>query len=262
MLYICGTPIGNIKDITLRQLDVLKSVDTILAEDTRNTIKLLNHYDIKSKLVAYHKYNEKSSADKILAWLKEGKDIALVSDAGMPGISDPGNELVKLCVENNIPYTSVPSATALTTAVSLAGIDTPYAFLGFLPTKQKEQKELLEKQNNTFIFYEAPHRLIKTLTNIKTILGERNVIIARELTKKFEEIKTGNISEIIEYYSKPKGEFVVIIQAGEEKSPDIDILSLAKEYLDEGFTKKEIIKIVAIQTRLPRNEIYSKIMQM
>lgn len=262
MLYICGTPIGNIKDITLRCIDTLKSVDIILAEDTRNTIKLLNHYDIKNKLVAYHKYNEKSALNKILSWLQEGKNIALVTDAGMPCISDPGGELVKLCQDNDIPYTSVPSATALTTAVSLAGIDTPYTFLGFLPTKQKEMKELLEKQTGTFVFYEAPHRLNKTLTKIKDILGDCEAIICRELTKKFEEIKTGKLSEVIEYFNEPKGEFVCIVHTCKKKAHMYDIASIAQKYLAEGFSKKETIKIVAIQTGLPRNEIYSKVMQM
>ena len=200
-LYLVPTPIGNLKDITLRALETLKEADIIAAEDTRQTLKLLNHFEIKKSLISYHKFNEQSKSDKIIDLLMEGKNIALVSDAGTPGISDPGSVIVQRCIEKMIDFEVLPGATAITTALVYSGLDTTkFLFRGFLPRENKDRKiitdELLQSQE-TLIFYEAPHRLIDTLTFLLDTFGDRKIAVCRELTKIYEEIYRGNYKRSI-----------------------------------------------------------------
>ncbi|MCM8766345.1 MAG: 16S rRNA (cytidine(1402)-2'-O)-methyltransferase [Candidatus Omnitrophica bacterium] len=217
MLYIVSTPIGNLKDITLRAIEVLKSVDLIACEDTRRARILLQHYGINKPLLSYYEYNKIKRGEYLIKLLKEGKNIALVSDAGTPGISDPGAHVIKLAIENVIPLTFIPGPTAFIGALVLSGFPThKFIFEGFLPAKQGERRKRLEKLKNeerTIIFYESPHRILKTLQDIKEILGNRQICIVRELTKKFEEIKRGRPEEILCHFKhqKPRGEFVVVI---------------------------------------------------
>ncbi|MCG2688644.1 16S rRNA (cytidine(1402)-2'-O)-methyltransferase [Candidatus Parcubacteria bacterium] len=217
MLYIVATPIGNLSDITLRALEVLKSVDLIACEDTRHTKKLLNHYQIDKPLTSYYEHNKLSKGDYLIKLLKEGKNIALVSDSGTPGISDPGFHISKLALENDIPVSPVPGPCALTAALSASGVPANrFVFEGFLPIKPgPRKKKLLElsKIGKTIVLYESPHRFLKLLEQIQEVLGEVEVTVAREVTKKFEEIKKGKVSSIIGYYkiNPTKGEFVVII---------------------------------------------------
>lgn len=217
MLYIVATPIGNLADITLRALEVLRSVDLIACEDTRQTKKLLDHYQIQKPTTSYYEHNKFSKGDYLMNLLKEGKNIALVSDSGTPGISDPGFHIVKLALENNIQVCPIPGASALVTALSASGIPANrFIFEGFLPIKPgPRKKKLLElgKQNKTIVLYESPHRFLKLLEQIEEVLPEAEVTVTREVTKKFEEIKKGTASQILEYFKDRniKGEFVIII---------------------------------------------------
>ena len=216
-LYLCGTPIGNLGDMTLRVIELLKECDIIAAEDTRNTLKLLNHFDIQKTLVSYHEHNKFQKGPELIEKLKNGANIALVTDAGMPGISDPGADMVRLCQTEGIPVTAAPGPTAFSTALVLSGLDSRrFIFEGFLPTDKKEKAQVLksiEKETRTVIFYEAPHRLKTTLKELFESTGDREAACVREITKKFEEVKKGNMSELIEYYNvnEPKGEFVIVI---------------------------------------------------
>lgn len=217
MLYIVSTPIGNLKDITLRALEVLKSVDLIAAEDTRHTKILTTHYGITTPLTSYFEYNKFKKGDFLLKALKNGQKIALVSDAGTPGISDPGYNLIKLAIDNNIPITVVPGPSALTAALALSGLPThKFIFEGFLPTKkiarQKKLKEL-SRESHSIILYESPHRLVALLEDIVEALGDIQIAVCREITKKFEEVKRAPAQELLAYFSKtkPRGEFVVIL---------------------------------------------------
>lgn len=221
MLYIVSTPIGNLKDITLRALETLKTVDLIAAEDTRHTKILTNHYDITTPLTSYFEHNQIKKGDTILKLLKEGKNIALVTDAGTPGISDPGFHLIRLAKDNNIPVAVIPGPTALIAALSLSGLPAHnFIFEGFLPVKSGARRKKLEELKNesrTVIFYESPHRILKTLQDIRDVLDDCDVVVVRELTKKFEETKKAPASKLIEHFSKskPKGEFVILLnQAG------------------------------------------------
>jgi 16S rRNA (cytidine1402-2'-O)-methyltransferase len=221
MLYIVSTPIGNLKDITFRAIETLKSVDLIAAEDTRHTQILLKAYDISTSLTSYYEHNEFSKSKYLLGLLQEGKNIAVVTDAGTPGISDPGYALIKLAKENNIPITVIPGATALIAALSLSGAPAhSFIFEGFLPVKpgarQKKLKEFKDEKR-TIIFYEAPHRVLKTLEDIKDVLGDPIVVYAREITKKFEEVKKDKASQLLEEFKKqkPRGEFVLILNRSE-----------------------------------------------
>ncbi len=219
MLYIVSTPIGNLKDITLRAIEVLKSVHLIAAEDTRHSSILLKTYDVKTPLTSYYEHNEFSKGKYLIELLKEGKDIALISDAGTPGVSDPGYPLIKLAKENNIPITVVPGASAVIAALSLSGAPAhSFIFEGFLPVKPGARAKKIESfkgEERTVIFYEAPHRIIKTLQDIEKILGDPVVICARELTKKFEEVKEARASALIAHFTQtpPKGEFVIILKS-------------------------------------------------
>ena len=217
MLFIVSTPIGNLKDITLRAIETLKSVDLIAAEDTRHTKILLNHYEIQTPLTSYFEHNETNKADYLVGFLKEGKNVALVTDAGTPGISDPGYPLIRLAKENNIPITVIPGPTALIAALTLSGLPAhEFIFLGFLPVKsggRRNKLEELKQETRTIIFYESPHRILKTLKDIEEVLDNPTIVVARELTKKFEEVKEGQAQEILEYFTKsaPRGEFVILI---------------------------------------------------
>ncbi len=224
MLYIVSTPIGNLKDITLRAIEILKKVALIAAEDTRHTRILTEHYNITTPLTSYFEHNEIKKADFLLKLLKEGKDIALVTDAGTPGISDPGYRMIQLAQQNNIPMTVVPGATALIAALTLSGLPAHhFIFEGYLPVKQQARRRKLEelkRETRTVIFYESPHRLVKTLKDIEEVLGDPVVVVLRELTKKFEEMRKGNSSKLILQFTKikPKGEFVVLLHQDERGS--------------------------------------------
>ena len=270
-LYLVPTPIGNLKDITLRALETLKEADIIAAEDTRQTLKLLNHFEIKKTMISYHKYNEQSKSDKIIDLLMEGKNVALVSDAGTPGISDPGSVVVQRCIEKMIDFEVLPGATAITTALVYSGLDTTkFLFRGFLPRENKDRKvivdELLQSQE-TLIFYEAPHRLLDTLTFLLDAFGDRKIAVCRELTKIYQEIYRGSIKESIQFFieKKPRGEFVLVLEGKkledikEEKKEawiDLSIEQHILKYINNGINKKEAIKIVAKERELPKSEVY------
>ncbi|TDX51301.1 16S rRNA (cytidine(1402)-2'-O)-methyltransferase [Orenia marismortui] len=266
-LYICGTPIGNLDDITLRALNILKEVDLIAAEDTRHTQKLLNHYQIDTKLTSYHEHNAEYKSKELLKKLKAGLNIALVSDAGMPGISDPGYRIISLLRSEGMRVVPIPGPTAMTSALVISGLATDrFAFEGFLPRKNSDRKSYLENLKNeerTLVLYEAPHRLIKTLDDILAVLGDRRAVICRELTKKFEETIDGNISELIELFknNKPRGEIVLVLEGGKVKNEgeawkDLSILEHLESLMEEGLTKKKAIKEVAKLRSLPKSEVY------
>ncbi|NMM61634.1 16S rRNA (cytidine(1402)-2'-O)-methyltransferase [Clostridium sp. P21] len=270
-LYLVPTPIGNLKDITLRALEVLNQVDLIAAEDTRQSLKLLNHFNIKKPLISYHQHNEQGKSENLIDKLKDGKDIALVSDAGTPGISDPGAVIVSKCIEENIDFEVLTGATAVTTALVYSGLDTTkFIFKGFLSRDNKERKlviEDLKSRKETLIFYEAPHRLKSTLEFLKSNLGNRRIAICRELTKLHEEILRLNLSEAITYYEDRdvKGELVLVVQGKDEKEildeeraewEGLGIDEHIKMYIKDGISKKEAIKKVAKDRKLPKSEIY------
>ena len=270
-LYLVPTPIGNLKDITLRALEVLKDSDIIAAEDTRQTLKLLNHFEIKKPLISYHKFNEQSKGNEIVELLFEGKTIALVSDAGTPGISDPGSVIVEKCIQENIEFEVLPGATAITTALVYSGLDTTkFLFRGFLPRENKERRlitdQLLNSQE-TLIFYEAPHRLLDTLAYLLETFGNRKIAVCRELTKLYQEIFRGSLNEAIQYFvdNRPRGEFVLVLdgkkleEIKEEKKQEWINLSIEEhilKYIKDGKNKKEAIKLVAKDRELPKSEVY------
>ena len=265
-LYIVATPIGNLEDITLRAIKVLKEVDLIAAEDTRHTLKLLNHLEISKPLISYHRHNEDIKTDILIKELEQGKKIALVSDAGTPGICDPGEEVIKKCIEEEIPIVPIPGACAMINALICSGLDTKeFAFIGFLPLNKKNRKEKLEEIKNatkTMILYEAPHKLEATLKDLKEIIGNRKIVLARELTKIHEEYIRESIDVLIEKAKELKGEFVLIIE-GAEKKEENDFLKLSLQehytyYEDKGLTKKEIIKQIAKDRNVNKNEIYQQ----
>ena len=218
MLYLCATPIGNLEDITFRVLDTLRSVDIIAAEDTRNSIKLLNHFQIKAAMTSYHEYNKVEKAHYLIGLMQEGKNVALITDAGTPAISDPGETLVKLCQQTGIRVTSLPGAAACITALTLSGLSTRrFCFEGFLPSDKKERKAVLKElaeESRTIILYEAPHHLKKTLEELGNVLGNRKITICRELTKKFETVMPLMMKEALEFYeeNEPRGEYVLVIR--------------------------------------------------
>ena len=270
-LYLVPTPIGNLKDITLRALEVLKDSDIIAAEDTRQTLKLLNHFEIKKPLISYHKFNEQSKGNEIIELLFEGKTVAIVSDAGTPGISDPGSVIVEKCIEKNLEFEVLPGATAITTALVYSGLDTTkFLFRGFLPRENKERKiitdQLLNSQE-TLIFYEAPHRLLDTLAYLLETFGNRKIAVCRELTKLYQEIFRGSLNEAIQYFvdNRPRGEFVLVLdgkkleEIKEEKKQEWINLSIEEhilKYIKDGKNKKEAIKLVAKDRELPKSEVY------
>ena len=271
ILYLCATPIGNLEDITLRCIRILKEVDVIAAEDTRQTIKLLNHYEIKKTLISYHEHNKYDKGKQLVDMLLEGKNIALVSDAGMPAISDPGEDLVKLCIENNIVTVPIPGASASLSALIVSGLSTrSFCFEGFLPSNKKEKKEKLQQlsqETRTIILYESPHRIKDTLLELQQYLGDRRISVSRELTKKFEETLRGSISEVhaILQLRNIKGEFVIIIEGINikdlvdnevQKWHNITIEQHIVMYMEQGMDKKEAVKKVAEDRKLPKKEVY------
>ena len=265
-LYIVATPIGNLEDITLRAINVLKNVDLIAAEDTRHTLKLLNHLEISKPLISYHRHNEDIKTDILLKELKKGKQIALVSDAGTPGICDPGEEVIKKCIEEEIKIVPVPGACAMVNALICSGLDTKeFLFMGFLPLNKKNRKEKLEEIRNetkTIILYEAPHKLEATLKDLKDIIEDRKIVLARELTKIHEEYIRENIDVLIEKAKDIKGEIVLIIE-GAKKKEDNHLMDLSLEehyayYEKQGLSKKDIIKQIAKDRNVNKNEIYQK----
>lgn len=263
-LYIVATPIGNLEDITLRALRILKEVDIIAAEDTRQTLKLLNHYNITKHLISYHRHNEEVKSKLIIEKLKNGENIALVSDAGTPGISDPGEEVIKLAIKENIEVIPIPGACAMINALICSGISTnEFTFLGFLPLNKRLRRDKLEEikeSNKTIIIYEAPHKMKNTLEDLKEIIGNRQVVLAREITKIHEEFIRCTIDELIERASDLKGEFVIIIERNyEEKANELLGLTLEQHYdfyEMQGLTKNDIIKKIAKDRNVNKNEIY------
>jgi 16S rRNA (cytidine1402-2'-O)-methyltransferase len=262
-LYIVATPIGNLEDITLRALKILKEVDIIAAEDTRQTLKLLNHYGITKHLISYHRHNEEIKSKLIIEKLKNGEDVALVSDAGTPGISDPGEEVINLAIEEKIEVIPIPGACAMVNALICSGIDTKeFTFLGFLPLNKKLRKEkihYIEKANKTIILYEAPHKILNTLRDLKGIIGDRKIVLAREITKIHEEFLREDIDRLIEKCESLKGEIVIIIEGlkvQEEILPNMTLEEYYDLYKKQGLTKNEIIKKIARDKKTNKNEIY------
>ena len=270
-IYLVATPIGNLSDITFRAIETLKEVDFIAAEDTRQTLKLLNHFNIKKPLLSYHEHNKKESGEKIINEVLEGKSAAVVTDAGTPGVSDPGSDLVKLCIQNGIEVYSIPGAAAFLYALIVSGIDTSkFVFEGFLPKKAGERKlryEKLKDEDRTIIFYESPHRIKKTLDEFVEVFGDRPCAICRELTKIHEEVLRVTLKEAVEIYKErePKGEFVIVLRGKskeemvkekQESFEEITIEEHIKKYMKEGLTKKEAVKKVSEDRAIPKSEVY------
>lgn len=270
-LYLVPTPIGNLKDITLRALEVLQNVDIIAAEDTRQSLKLLNHFNIRKTLISYHQHNEQGKSEDIIRQVEEGKDIAIISDAGSPGISDPGSVIVSKCIEKNIDFEVLPGATAITTALVYSGLDTTkFIFRGFLPRENKERKPIIDDlidRSETLIFYEAPHRLLNTLEFLYDNIGNRKIAMCRELTKLYEEIIRLTLEEAIEYYKQqsPRGEYVLVVEGKSKEDIDKDekakwdmltIEEHIRRYVDEGLNKKDAMKKVAKDRGVAKSEIY------
>lgn len=275
-LYLCATPIGNLEDITMRVLRILKESDIIAAEDTRNSIRLLNHFDIRTPMTSYHEYNKIDKAYTLIEEMKKGKNVALITDAGTPAISDPGEDLVRLCYENGIEVTSLPGACACVTALTLSGLSTRrFCFEAFLPSDKKEKQAILEELKNetrTIILYEAPHRLLRTLGELLEVLGDRRVTICRELTKKHETAFGTTLSAAIAHYTKeePKGECVLVLegrsrqQIKEEEQAawnEISIQEHMQQYLDSGLDKKEAMKRVAKDRGVGKRDIYQALLE-
>jgi len=265
-LYVVPTPIGNLEDITLRALRVLKEVDEIAAEDTRNTLKLLNHFQIKKPLTSYHEHNEREKSGQLMEKLRRGNSIALVSDAGMPGISDPGHHLIGKVIEEGFPIEILPGASALINALVGSGLSTKaFLFQGFLPRDKKNRKEILEElktEMRTLVFYESPHRIKESLGEMEKIFGDRQAVIARELTKKFEEFLRGSFSELLEVLKGGplKGEMVLVVEGAEkQKETSYEGLTIEEHLLlvmKTGVSKKEAIKQVAGERKIPKREVY------
>ena len=264
-LYLVATPIGNLEDITFRAIRILKEANLIAAEDTRNTLKLLNHYEITKPLISYHRHNEDIKKDILIEKLKSGENIAIVTDAGTPGISDPGEVIVKEAIKNDIEVVPIPGACAAINALICSGLDTKeFTFVGFLPLNKKLRKEKLEeiqKEIKTLILYEAPHKLNDTLKDLKDILGKRQIVLAREITKIHEEFIRGTIDEIIDKSKTLKGEMILIIEGAEKQENENSLNNLSLEehykfYEDKGFDKKDIIKKIAKDRKVNKNDIY------
>ena len=274
-LYLCATPIGNLEDITFRVLRTLKEVDLIAAEDTRNSIKLLNHFEIKTPMTSYHEFNKIEKAYQLVEKLKEGKNIALITDAGTPGISDPGEDIVRICYEQGVPVTSLPGAAACITALTMSGRPTRrFAFEAFLPKEKKERQAVLEELKNetrTIIIYEAPHHLLKTVTELMDVLGDRELTLCRELTKKHEEKLQTTFSQVLLHYStkEPRGEYVLVIcgrsreEMALEKQKSWEAMSLEEHmayYESQGTSHKDAMKLVAKDRGVSKRDIYQALL--
>ena len=275
-LFLCATPIGNLNDITARVLDTLREVDLIAAEATRNSIKLLNYFQRKTPMTSYHEYNKFEKAEQIIQWLKSGKNIALITDAGTPAISDPGEVLVARCIEEGLHVTSLPGCCACITALTLSGLSTRrFCFEGFLPTDKKEKKMILgelERETRTIILYEAPHHLKRTLQELYETLGERRITLCRELTKKFETVFSTTLEEALTYYNEnePKGEYVLVLEGLNRQSLILDKqeewsrLSIEEHmqvYIDQGIDKKEAMKKVAADRGISKRTVYQNLLK-
>lgn len=275
-LYLCATPIGNLEDITLRVLRVLKEADLIAAEDTRNSIKLLNHFDIKTPMTSYHEYNKIEKAYTLIEKMREGMNIALITDAGTPGISDPGEELARMCMDAGIEVTSLPGPAACITALTLSGLPTRrFAFEAFLPMEKKERKEVLQElvdETRTIIIYEAPHKLVKTLKDLRGTLGNRRITLCRELTKKHETAFRTTIEELLSYYEneKPLGECVLVIEGKSRKElkeaeaaswETVPVEEHMKIYENQGMSRKDAMKQVAKDRGVSKREIYQMLLE-
>lgn len=271
-LYLCATPIGNLGDITLRVIEILKTVDIIAAEDTRNTLKLLNHFEIKTPMTSYHQHNYAVKGPQLIEKLKAGENIALVTDAGMPGISDPGEDMAKRCREEGIPVTIAPGASAGISALVLSGMDARrYVFEGFLPVDKKERAAVLknlEKETRTTVLYEAPHRLTDTLAQLLKTAGDREAATVREITKRYEEVRHDTLGGLLSWYKEnpPKGEFVIVVGGKNEqelRQEEIDnwnsitIEEHMEKYMSEGMTEKEAMKKVSKDRGVSKREIYA-----
>jgi 16S rRNA (cytidine1402-2'-O)-methyltransferase len=262
ILYLVATPIGNMQDMTFRAVETLKSVDVIYAEDTRNSMYLLQHFNINTKLLSYHEFNKELKEDEIIERLKSGENVAIISDAGLPVISDPGFDIARAAIKNDIPVTSIPGASAGISGLIASGITPqPFTFVGFLDsktTKRKKELEELKYLKSTIIFHEAPHRIKECLIDMKEVLGDRYVCIGRELTKKFEEFIRGNISELIEIADNLKGEMVIIVEGYKETVEAKDPISEIDSLINLGYKPKEAIKEVATMLNLNKQELYKK----
>ena len=273
-LYLCATPIGNLQDMTPRVVETLKSVDVIAAEDTRNSIKLLNHFDIHTPMTSYHEYNKVEKARQLIGQLQSGQNIALITDAGTPAISDPGEVLVQMCHEASVSVTSLPGPAACITALTLSGLSTRrFCFEGFLPTDKKEKKTILEelaRETRTMILYEAPHHLVKTLEELYSCLGERKVTLCRELTKKFETVFPTTLENALEYYKteEPRGEYVLVLEGKsheeirQEEIASWETMTVEEHmayYEAQGMDNKSAMKQVAKDRGVGKREIYAQI---
>ncbi len=262
-LYICPTPIGNIKDITIRVLDTLEEADYIAAEDTRWSRKLLNHYEIKTRLIYYDDHHENNTLDKVISLLEQGNDIAFICDAGTPLVSDPGTKLIKECIEKKIEVNSLPGPSAFLTALVTSGLDTnSFTFYGFLPRKEGVRNSFLSDialEKNTLIFYEAPHRLLKLLSSINSVFGRRKIVVARELTKYYEEVIRCYTDEVINKFNEEnlKGEFVILVEgySGKE-TQNMTIEEELLKYIESGISRKDAIKIISKERGIPKREVY------
>ena len=276
-LFLCATPIGNLGDMTPRVIETLETVDVIAAEDTRNSIKLLNHFNIKTPMTSYHEYNKVEKAENLIAQMQAGKNIALITDAGTPAISDPGEVLVQKCQEAGIAVTSLPGPAACITALTLSGLSTRrFCFEGFLPSDKKERKAVLEdlkEESRTMILYEAPHHLKGTLKELYDTLGNRKITLCRELTKKFETIFPATLEDALEYYENndPRGEYVLVLegkshqQKTEEKQAqlsEIPIEEHMKMYEDKGIDRKEAMKLVAKERGISKRDVYNYLLSL
>lgn len=273
-LFLCATPIGNLEDMTYRAVRTLKEVALIAAEDTRHTRKLLSHFDIHTPLVSYHEHNKEQRGPELVERLLNGEDIAVVSDAGMPGISDPGVDLARLAIEQGILVIPVPGANAALSALVCSGLDTTaFTFLGFLPKTKKKRQELLSRwaeHSCTMVFYESPHRLLSTLTELQANLGRRRAVAARELTKKFEEFVRGDLQSLSEYFTQqsPRGEFTLVVEGYtdsgkmESRQENLSPVSYVEQLIKAGSNKKDAIRLVASELGLPKREVYQAVIEL
>lgn len=274
-LYLCATPIGNLDDITFRVLETLKRVDLIAAEDTRHSLKLLNHFEIKTPMTSYHEFNKIEKASYLIGQMQKGLDVALVTDAGTPAISDPGEELVRMCMDSGIEVTSLPGPAACITGLTLSGLCTRrFCFEGFLPTDKREREEVLERlkgEARTTVFYEAPHRLKRTLKVLYETVGDRKVTLCRELTKKYESVMALTLQGAMAYYNEnePKGEYVLVLEGVDpkeilkEQQASWESLTLEEHmdiYLEQGMSKKDAMKAVASDRGISKRDVYQSLL--
>ena len=275
-LYLCATPIGNLEDITFRVVRILKEADLIAAEDTRNSLRLLNHFEIKTPMTSYHEYNKIEKGHQLVEKMLGGLTVALITDAGTPGISDPGEELVKMCLEAGIPVSSVPGPAACITALTMSGLSTRrFAFEAFLPSDKKEKQTVLEElktETRTIVLYEAPHRLLRTLQELYDTLGERRITVCRELTKKHETAFQTTLNGAIDWYSanEPRGECVLVLEGKSRESIEkekqeswqkISIEEHMESYENQGISRKEAMKLVAADRGTTKREIYQYLLE-